>query len=270
MSKTIFITGASSGIGKATAKLFASKGWNVIATMRNPEKEEELTKLENVTVMPLDVTNLEQMKETAKKVTESYDVDVLFNNAGYGLSGPLVAYTDEQILRNINTNLLGVIRLTKEFLPFFQSKKGGCIITTTSLAGQVGLPFDSIYNASKWGVEGFSESLTYELHRFGIKVKTVAPGVVSTDFGTRSIDRAPLAPEDEPLSKSYLDYMIGDWDRVSTPEHIADVVYQAATDDKDQVRYIAGIDANEMYDNRLKEGNEIFRRKFIKLLTGKK
>jgi len=94
MQKTIFITGASSGLGKATAKLFQSKGWNVIATMRNPQNETELSELENVTLLPLDVTNLEQIQETVKKAIELHTIDVVFNNAGYGLIGPFEALTD--------------------------------------------------------------------------------------------------------------------------------------------------------------------------------
>src|SRR6478609_8812534 len=131
MQKTIFITGASSGLGKATAKLFQSKGWNVIATMRNPDKETELSALENVTLLPLDVTNLAQIESTVQKVTEQYSIDVVFNNAGYGLVGALEALTDEQIVKQLDTNLLGVIRVTKAFVPYFREKKNGLFITTT-------------------------------------------------------------------------------------------------------------------------------------------
>src|ERR1700681_1349455 len=109
--KTIFITGASSGLGKVTAKLFQQKGWRIIATMRDPEKEQELATLENVTLLPLNVTNQEQIKATVLAALEISDVDVLFNNAGYGLSGPLEAYTDDQIIRQFNTNTLGMIRV---------------------------------------------------------------------------------------------------------------------------------------------------------------
>src|SRR5258707_13335748 len=107
---TIFITGTSSGLGKAAVKLFAAKGWKVIATMRTPEKEIELTDLENVTLLPLDVADPDQIKKVAKKAIDM-GVDVVLNNAGYGLGGPLESYSDEQIQNQINTNLLGVIRV---------------------------------------------------------------------------------------------------------------------------------------------------------------
>ncbi len=106
--KTIFITGASTGLGRATALLFAKNGWKVIATMRTPEKETELAGEANITLLALDVTNKEQIAEAAAKALEMGDVDVVFNNAGYGLVGPLEGISDEQLVRQLNTNLLGV------------------------------------------------------------------------------------------------------------------------------------------------------------------
>ena len=187
MSKTIFITGASAGLGKATAKLFQEKGWNVIATMRNPEKETELNKLSNVTLLPLDVTNLEQIKSTVSKAT-ALGIDVVFNNAGYGLAGPIEAISDEKLVRQIDTNVLGVIRVTQAFIPYFKTKQSGLFITTTSIGGHVAFPLGSIYHATKWALEGWSESLSYELALFGIGVKTLAPGIINTDFLGRSFD----------------------------------------------------------------------------------
>lgn len=133
MQKTIFITGASSGLGKATAKLFQSKGWYTIASMRNPENETELTGLENLTVLKLDVTDREQVGDTIKKVTQDYSVDIVVNNAGYGLIGALEALNDKQITRQINTNLMGVMRVTKAFTPHFREKKSGMFINITSM-----------------------------------------------------------------------------------------------------------------------------------------
>ena len=125
--KTIFITGASTGLGKATAKLFQAKGWNVIATMRNPESESELGKLENITLLPFDVTNLEQINKTIEAITSKQNIDVVFNNAGYGLVGALESYSDEQITKQIETNLTGVLRVVKAFIPYFKKKRSGLI-----------------------------------------------------------------------------------------------------------------------------------------------
>ena len=115
--KSIFITGASSGLGRATAKLFASRGWKVIATMRNPERDTELKNISGVTLMSLDITDAQQIKTAALQAVATHGIDVVFNNAGYGLAGPLEGLADEQIIRMVNTNLMGTIRTTKAFIP---------------------------------------------------------------------------------------------------------------------------------------------------------
>lgn len=268
MSKTILITGASSGLGKATAKLFAAQGWNVLATMRNPDKEAELTQIANVTVLPLDVTNAAQVSETIQQALTTHDVDVVFNNAGYGLMGPLEALSDEKIQRQFDTNVFGVMRVAREFIPFFKKKRSGRFITTTSLAGLISMPLNSAYNATKWALEGWSEAMAYDLAAWGIQVKTVAPGVILTDFGLRSMD-AVAHPDYEQLGKDFIAFMMADTSKLSQPEQIAQVVYEAATDDKNQVRYIAGKDAEEMYAARLVQGNEHFRIALAGKLSGR-
>lgn len=256
--KTIFITGASTGLGKATAKLFQSRGWNVIATMRNPNADTELATLENVTILPLDVTNLEQIRSTFKQVIDMGSVDVVFNNAGYGLIGPLEALTDEQILKQLDTNLLGVIRVTQAFIPYFREKNSGMFISTTSIGGLITFPLGSTYHATKWALEGWSESLAYELNKFGIDIKTVSPGGIKTDFVNRSLDSA-TSPAYEEISNSLFSGMEGMMEAASEPEQIAEVVYEAATDGKKKLRYVAGEDAKALYAQRLELGDELFR-----------
>lgn len=190
VTRTIFITGASTGIGKAAAKFFLGKGWNVIATMRSPDNAPDLRDLTNVTLMQLDVTNTEQIQSVVAKAIALSNIDVVFNNAGYGLKGPLEAISDDQLVGQINTNLLGVVRVTKAFIPYFRSKKSGMFITTTSIGGLVTVPLNSVYHATKWALEGWSESMAFELNHFGIDIKTVSPGFVHTDFAGRSLDTA--------------------------------------------------------------------------------
>lgn len=261
--KTIFITGASTGLGKAAAKLFQSRGWNVIATMRNPQAETELTQLENVTFLPLDVTSMEQIQSTVKKALEISDIDVVFNNAGYGLIGPLEALEDDQILKQLDTNLLGVIRVTKEFIPYFREKKSGMFITTTSIGGLLAFPLGSTYHATKWALEGWSESLSFELNKFGIDIKTVSPGGIKTDFISRSLDTG-TKPEYQEMIDSMFSNTESIMEGASEPETIAEVVYEAATDGKKQLRYIAGEDAKALYAQRLEIGAEAFREEFGK------
>lgn len=261
---TIFITGASAGLGKATALLFQQKGWKVIATMRQPGKEQELSGLTNVTLLPLDVTDPAQVNDTVQQAT-TLGVDVVFNNAGYGLMGPMEAIQDEQIMRQLNTNLLGVMRVTRAFIPYFRARKKGLFITTTSMGGLFAFPFGSIYHATKFALEGWSESLSFELSPFHIGVKTVAPGGIATDFGGRSIDAAAHPLYDEAMKKVW---DLFDVEKLSSAAQIAEVVWEAATDGKDQVRYVAGEDAKALYARRLELGNEAFRKEMGKNVLG--
>ena len=258
--KAIFITGSSSGLGRATAKLFASKGWKAIASMRDPKKETELGNISGVTLMALDVTDPHEIESVAEQVMASGGVDVVFNNAGYGLAGALEALTDEQIVRLVNTNMLGTIRTTKAFVPHFREKRAGLFINTTSLGGLVAFPFNSIYHATKWAIEGWSESMAFELNQFGIGIKTIEPGGIRTDFFSRSLDTG-RHPAYDALVNKFMGTITDpkQMETYSSPEQIAEVVYEAATDRKDQLRYVAGADAKAMYAMRLQLGEEAFR-----------
>lgn len=261
MTKTIFITGSSTGLGRATALLFAQKGWKVIATMRSPANETELQKVPGVTLLPLDVTKLDQVRDAAKAALALGPVDVLFNNAGYGLAGAFEGATDDQLQDQLDTNLLGVMRVTQALLPAMRERGEGMIITTTSIGGLVAFPFNSVYHATKWGLEGWSESLAYEVAPFGIRVKTVAPGGIATDFGTRSIVVSPHPAYMEAIGKVM--GVFRDPARranSSTAEQIADEVWAAVNDTSDQVTHVAGNDARAYYAMRLKDGIEAFRK----------
>ena len=253
--KTIFITGASTGLGKATAKLFASKDWKVIATMRKPENEKELTKLKNVILLPLDVTNPGEIKDTVQKAIASSDIDIVFNNAGYGLMGPLEGTTDDQLVRQLNTNLLGVIRVTQAFIPYFRKRQSGLFISTTSIGGLITFPFSSVYHATKWALEGWSESMSHELKKIGVGIKTVSPGGIKTDFLNRSADMASHPVYDAWLNKMFSGF---NEDHFTPADQIAAVVYEAATDGKDKLRYVAGEDAKALYAQRQQIGDEAF------------
>jgi NAD(P)-dependent dehydrogenase (short-subunit alcohol dehydrogenase family) len=259
--KTIFITGASSGLGKATAKLFSAKGWNVVATMRTPAREKELGSLPNISLLELDVSNPKQILEVVQRVTSTGSVDVVLNNAGYALTGPLEASTDDQVIAQINTNELGAILVTKAFIPHFRERKSGMFLTTTSIGGLVSFPLNAVYHATKWALEGFAESLSFELRPFNISVKTISPGGMKSDF----MGKAQMV-EDKPYAEMFhkMLAMFGDALPGSTPEQIAEVVYQAATDGKEQLRYVAGADAIATYQRRTDVGSEVFHRELMK------
>jgi len=269
MAKSVFITGASSGLGKASALLFASKGWDVIATMRKPELEKELTHFPNIQVFKLDVTNLIEIEDLVKTISSNKTPDVVFNNAGYGLAGPLEGTTDEQIQDELNTNLLGVIRITKAFIPYFRERGSGLFITTTSIGGLVTFPFNSIYHATKWALEGWSESMSFELSPYGIGIKTVSPGGISTDFAGRSLvltHHPAYSKEIEKVMKVFMDPERAQ--NASTADQIAEIVFEAATNGKDILRYLAGNDAKAAFQRRNKIGAEAFRMEIGKQFLG--
>ncbi|SEI38819.1 Short-chain dehydrogenase [Dyadobacter koreensis] len=251
MQKTIFITGASSGLGKATAKFFQASGWHVIATMRKTDAEKELSELPNITLVELDVTDTERLQKTISEILKSYSVDVVLNNAGYGLIGPLEALTDEQIQAQVQTNLCGVINITRAFLPYFRKKKSGTFINITSTFGLLGYPTCSIYNATKFAVDGFSEGLAYELAQFGIKVKIVAPGGMQTDFAGRSMQGGMHEAYSQLVAKVSEGYSEQQLARYTKAEDVASIIYDAANDGENQLRYIAGNDAITLYEQRL-------------------
>ena len=266
---TLFLTGASTGLGHAAARLFASRGWRVIATMRKPDDAGELAKLPNVTVLALDVTNPAQITEVAARALELGPIDVVFNNAGYGLAGPLEGTSDAELVRQIDTNLLGVIRTTQAFIPHFRERGAGTFITTTSIGGLVAFPFNSTYHATKWALEGWSESLAFELAQFGIRMKTVAPGGIKTDFAGRSLSLASHPAYAAPAARVL--GVFRDPARAasySTAEQIAEVVYQAASDGKDQLRYVAGSDALATYAQRQSVDFEAFHKAIEALFFG--
>lgn len=270
MSKTIFITGASTGLGHAAARLFQSKGWHVAATMRTPKKGQDLQALDGVEVLPLDVTEPAQIEAATQAAISRFGaVDVVFNNAGYGLAGPFEGASDEQLRQQIDTNLLGVMRTTRAFLPHFRERRAGLVITTTSIGGLIALPFNSVYHATKWALEGWSESLQFEVAPFGIGVKTVSPGGIQTDFAGRSLVLTQHAAYQAILDKALAVFMDpARAEQGSSAEQIAEVVYEAATDGKEQLRYVAGPDAQAWYRKRLEVGDEAFREDIGKEFLG--
>jgi len=249
MSKTILITGASSGIGKTTAKHFQGQGWNVIATMRSPEKETELTALDNVLVAKVDVLDHDTIEAAVEAGIETFGkIDVLLNNAGYGAYGLLEATPIEKIRRQFDVNVIGLFATTRAVLPHFRANRDGVIVNISSIGGQTTFPLGSLYHGSKFAVEGLSEALSFEMDAIGVKVKIVEPGMIRTDFGGRSLD----FNNDESMTE-YQD-VVGKLFAAmeplaaggSEPEVVAEVIYEAATDGTDRLRYTAGDDAAQI------------------------
>ena len=189
MSKTILITGASSGIGKATALHFQQQGWNVVATMRQPDNDTELKALPRVLVARLDVLDEASITAAVSAGIERFGaIDVLLNNAGYGAYGPLEAFPMDKIRRQFDTNVIGLLAVTKAVLPHMRARGSGQILNVSSIGGKVTFPLGALYHGTKFAVEGLSEALHYELEPLGIRVKLIEPGMIRTDFAGRSFD----------------------------------------------------------------------------------
>lgn len=249
MAKTVFITGSSSGFGKESAKLFQQKGWNVIATMRSPEKEEELNILENVLVTKLDVQDTGSIGTAIEAgIMQFGKIDVLINNAGYGTFGIFENATEEQIRRQFDVNVFGLMTVTKAILPHFRQNKSGLFINISSMGGKITLPMMTLYHATKFAIEGFSESLFHELYALNIHVKLIEPGGVNTNFGTSSMERInneidEYNPFMENFGRSF-EKFITERD-AATVDDVARVIVEAATDQKEQLRYLVGNDGKE-------------------------
>lgn len=242
MSKTVLITGTSSGIGKATVELFSQRGWNVVATLRNPEKTPDLVSLKGVTVLPLDVTDSANIQDIIKQVRDRFGtLDTVVNNAGYALVGAFEASTPAQIERQFATNVFGLMEVTRAVLPIFRTQGYGTIINIASVGGRITFPLYSLYHATKWAVEGFSESLHYELAPLGIRVKIVEPGPIKTDFYDRSQDllsQPGLTAYDNFINRAMPKLQKSGFSG-APPELVAKVIYRAATDHNQRLRYSA-------------------------------
>ena len=244
MTKTVLITGASSGFGKITAKLFHRNGWNVIASMRSPEKETELSSLEGILTVLLDVTDPSSIQKAVDKGLETFgSIDVLINNAGLGFMGILETATDDMVKNLFDVNVFGLINVTKIVLPVMRKAKTGVIINLSSMGGKVTMPYMSVYNATKFAVEGLTESMQFELNPLGIQFKLIEPGLYGTNF------RGGLSTSDPGNIEDYKPgYSRGVGALAAAPPNadineVAETIYAAATDGSEQLRYPVGADA---------------------------
>lgn len=257
---TILITGASSGIGRATALRFQAEGWNVIATMRDPSGS-DLAELDRVLVTRLDVTDTTSITAAISAGIDRFGaIDVLLNNAGYGAYGPLEAFSADRIRRQFDTNVIGLLEVTKAVLPYMRARRSGTIVNISSIGGQITFPLGTLYHGTKFAVEGLSEALHYELEPLGIRVRIVQPGMIKTDFGGRSFDFAmDDSLSDYAPSAAAMGRLFGKLaSNPSSPEIVADVIWQAANATDDQLRFRAGADANDLLDRRKQQDDANF------------
>jgi NADP-dependent 3-hydroxy acid dehydrogenase YdfG len=240
METVVLITGASSGIGKETARLFQTKNWKVAATMRAPEDAADLQHIADVECFRLDVTDPESIRSAIGKTIETFGrIDAVVNNAGYALAGPFEAATDEQIRRQFDTNVFGLMNVCREILPYFREQRRGTIVNVASVGGRITFPLYSIYHATKWAVEGFSESLQYELEQFNIRIKIIEPGPIKTDFYDRSqvISRNEGLTAYDTLVARTMPNMQKAGADAPDGSVVAQTIYDAVTDNSRRIRY---------------------------------
>lgn len=251
MKKTVFITGTSDGLGKLSAKYFAEQGWNVAATMRTPEKETELTQYENIRIFKLDVTDVDQVQGALRDAVAAFGkIDVVVNNAGVGSYGALEAADESVIDWQFNTNVRGPINVIRGVLPHFRENKGGMFINISSFMGvTTAVPVGSLYNMSKFALEGLTEGLYYELKPLNIELRLVEQGGSSgNNFKGR------IAWNEHPEIRDYDDItnkvksMMANVDPalLDDPQTIVDVIYDLATGKNQQFRTLVGAQGKQL------------------------
>lgn len=259
MSQTILITGSNAGIGKLSAKFFADKGWTVIATMRSPKKAGDLADYPNVHIYQLDVSSNTSIQSAVNQCLKDHGkLDVVVNNAGFGVYGAVELASEEEIDLQFDVNVKGVIRVMKACLPHFRQRREGLFINISSVAGLITYPLGSLYNASKWALEGLTEGMFFELKPLNIRVKLVEPGSFGTNFqqvGLVWAENEEIKDYD-PLMQKIKDMRANM--QLADPIAVAEKIYEAATDASERLRYLVGKDAERLVEQRREMGPQAF------------
>ncbi len=236
----VLITGGSSGIGKSIGTFLTEKGYTVYGTSRNPDR---FTNFEPFELLELDVADTKSIIATVKIIEKKHGrLDVLINNAGAGITGPIEEIPEEEILKNFTTNYFGPVNVTKAVLPLMRKQGSGMIINITSIAGYMGLPYRGIYSASKAALEITTEAWRMELKDFNIKMTNVAPGDFATNIAAGRYHAA--VTEGSPYEKPYgntLKMMDDHVDSGSDPQEMAKAVFKIIKSEKPKVHYKVGV-----------------------------
>jgi NAD(P)-dependent dehydrogenase (short-subunit alcohol dehydrogenase family) len=271
--KVALVTGSSSGIGYETALLLARNGIATFATMRNMNKSKEITEIarkENLPlrVLQLDVTDDSSVVNAINNIlNEKKSIDVVVNNAGYGLMGSVEDSSLDEIKAQFETNFFGAIRVMKEVIPIMRKQKTGTIVNVSSVAGRIGFPMGSAYVSSKFALEGLSESMVYELKQFGIKIVLIEPGVINTKFAFVT----PKNASDKKSSYSQLmnkmeENLFSTISNGTSPKEVAAIILRAITEESSEHRYLVGNDALEFINARKNSTDEEFEKIIVENL----
>jgi short-subunit dehydrogenase len=277
--KVAIITGSSSGVGHATALLLARNRFHTYATMRNIKKSVDIMEIANRERLPLQVIQLDVNDDTSirtsieKVISEKQRIDLLVNNAGYGLVGAFEDLSVEEIKSQFETNFFGVIRLTQQVLPIMRKQKSGTIVNVSSGAGRIGFPGMSAYVSSKFALEGLSESMSYELEPFGIKSVIIEPGVIRTNFkknaimSKKSLDDSSISPYSSIIQK--MDASITSIiEHATPPEEVAKAILHVVTSNDPELRFPVGNDIIMMLETKKSMSDEDFRKMMMQSIIG--
>ena len=273
--KVALVTGSSSGIGFETSLMLARAGFNTYASMRNLEKSKNITEIAKKEKLPLQVVQLDvnndgSVKDAIVKILKADQrIDVLINNAGYGLFGSVEDTSIEEIKAQFETNFFGVVRVTQQVLPIMRRQNSGTIVNVSSVGGRIGLPALSAYHSTKFALEGLSESIAFELEPFGIRVVIIEPGVIRTNIlnssssAKKALDpKSPYFSLSQKLNDNFKSMMESELS--SPPEEVAKVILQAVTSENPQLRYSVGDDAANLIHASKNMPDKEFRKMIMK------
>ena len=265
--KVAIVTGSSSGIGRETALILARNGYITFATVRNLDKTADLKQISenekiDLRLVELDVTKDESVNNAIDSILrETGRIDILVNNAGYGLIGAFEDSSIEEVKNQYETNFFGVIRTTQSVLPTMRKQKSGIIVNIDSGVGRFGFPAGSAYASTKFALEGLSESMGYELEPFGIRVVIIEPGVITTNFVKSTVIAKKATDPNSPYIQ-LVKAMETNFDKMikngSTPENVAQVIFDAIKDKSPKLRYPAGKDVEQWLEAKKKMSDEEF------------
>jgi short-subunit dehydrogenase len=270
-NKTALVTGCSSGIGYSTCLLLARNNFKVYGTVRNLSKAKKIQEVIDKEKIPLkiillDVNDSESIQNAIRDILyDSRKIDVLINNAGYGMFGPIEDITTEDVKLQFETNFFGVIRLIKEIVPIMRKQGNGTIVNISSMVGRFGVPLNAAYVSSKFALEGLSESISYELAEFGIKIIVIEPGVVQTNFFNNlkinGLDTS--SPYYELMKKRVSLLKIAMKNSPTSSSQVANTILDALNSKRPEFRYVIGMDAK----NSIQKKDSLSDKKFMKWVS---
>ena len=257
--KKVLITGASSGMGRASAVFLAENGYEVYATSRTPQK---LPYIKNLHSLYMDLKDIKFIKKVVDTIPS---IDVLINNAGYGLVSTVEDVTEEEMLDQFDINVFGLLRVCKAVIPKMRKQKSGVIINISSFLGKVGLPLFTFYNSSKYAVEGITDSLRYELKEFGIRVHSVLPGFFDTNFARDNLVVNSKSVLDDSAYKKLADSLLptitNQINNGNSSFEVAKLIKNIIEDEKFEARQTIGDKARKFIPMRRELSDEDFERR---------